>query len=75
MKDRKRSYSATVQMVIDVEADGRWGGDCTMGQIEDQAAREAKQGFENAMQHIEKPYRCHVSAATVQHVRIRRSRS
>lgn len=71
---KERRYSAVIRMTIEVEHNGPWDGDCTVAQIEDQASREAEQGFLNTLQNVKPPYKCRVTGTRVEHVTILREK-
>lgn len=43
------SATALVRVTIEVDAGSSWGPDCTVGQIRDQAGREAVARIQNAL--------------------------
>lgn len=41
MKSKEVQARARVLLTLEVDLSGRWGSDCTVGQVHDQAGREA----------------------------------
>lgn len=52
----ERRYKAAVRFVIEIQADGVWGENFTIKQIEKQASRETEDQLYNVLSHVERPY-------------------
>ena len=52
----ERRYKAAVRFVIEIQADGVWGENFTVKQIEGQASRETEDQLRAALDHVKSPY-------------------
>lgn len=62
--DRNTMARARVTMTVEFDVNGRWGNDCTVGQIYMQAGREAEAVIRTAMEKLD-PIRAQVLSLKV----------
>ena len=52
---KHKIYGATIRVVLEITTEGHWGEDCTIAQIEKQAAAEGKAALLKALTVVSKP--------------------